>query len=114
MVQNKAEIASKSMYNPRASRALERALDPGRKGLRASRTYSPPLRTVLALSGCTGVLSGPSEKKFENPWYRESKENDFIKLSCYYLKNYYFTTFYPPSNMARSDPPPPPPTTPVY
>ena len=49
MVQNKAEIASKSIYNPRASRALERALDPDRKGLRASalvmcasRTYSAP------------------------------------------------------------------------
>ena len=35
MVQNKAEIASESIYNPRASRALERALDPSHKGLRA-------------------------------------------------------------------------------
>ena len=38
MVQNKAEIALKSIYNPRASRALERALDPGRKGLCALRS----------------------------------------------------------------------------
>ena len=68
-------------YNPRASRALKWALDPGRKGLRASRSRSwcallippppppPLLQTVLALSGCTGVSSGPSDKKFENPCY---------------------------------------------
>ena len=68
MVQNKAEIASKSIYNPRASRALERALDPGRKRLRASLAhFGAPPETVLALSGCTGVSSGPSEKKFEKP-----------------------------------------------
>ena len=36
MVQNKAEIASEScIYNPRASRALKWALDPGCKGLHA-------------------------------------------------------------------------------
>ena len=39
-----------------------------------SRTYSPPPppppNTVLIHSGCTGVSSGPSEKKFENPWSR--------------------------------------------
>ena len=71
MVQNKAEIASDSIHNPRASRALERALDPGRKGLRAHMfTPPPPPNTVLALSGYTGVSSGPSEKKFENPCSR--------------------------------------------
>ena len=76
MVQNKAEIASESINNPRASRALEWALDPGRKGLRArevrfAHIFLPPLppktKKVLALSGCTGISSGPSEKKFENP-----------------------------------------------
>ena len=39
MVKNKAKIAPESFYNPRASRALKRALDPGRKGLRASRSW---------------------------------------------------------------------------
>ena len=75
MVQNKAEIASESINNPIASRALERALDPGRKGLRArnvhfAHIFLPLQKTVLALSCGTGVSSGPSEKKFENPWYR--------------------------------------------
>ena len=32
-------IASESIYNPRAFRALEQALDPSRKGPRASHTY---------------------------------------------------------------------------
>ena len=67
MVQNKAEIASKSIYKPRASRVHERALDPGRKGLRAldvrfAHIFAPPpppSKTVLANSGCTGVSSGP-------------------------------------------------------
>ena len=36
----------------------------------ASLTYSAPPKTVPALSGCTGVSSGPSKKKFENPCYR--------------------------------------------
>ena len=35
----KAYIASESIYNPRAFRALEQTLDPSRKGPRASRTY---------------------------------------------------------------------------
>ena len=32
MLQNKAQIAPESIWNPRASRALRRALDPGRMG----------------------------------------------------------------------------------
>ena len=35
----KAYIASESIYNPRAFRALQQALDPSRKGPRASRTW---------------------------------------------------------------------------
>ena len=35
---NKAKIAPESSQNPRASRALKRALDPGRKRLRAPRS----------------------------------------------------------------------------
>ena len=31
MLQNKAQIAPESIYNPRASRALKRAMDPGRE-----------------------------------------------------------------------------------
>ena len=83
MVQNKAEIASESIYNPRASRALERALDPSHKGLRArdvrfTHIFCPPSKTVLALSGCTGISSGPSEKKFEKPCY--SKSTQYCRL----------------------------------
>ena len=39
MFKIKAYIASESIYNPRAFRGLEQALDPSRKGPRASRTY---------------------------------------------------------------------------
>ena len=108
MVQNKDEIASESINNPRASRTLGRALDPGREGLRASRSWcalrahilTPPKKnkkkkTVLALSGCTGVSSGPSQKKFENPCRKASSRgayghDPFWRASTWFHNNRYY------------------------
>ena len=61
MVQNKAEIASESIYNPRASRALERAPAARDFALRAHILPPPPpnQKIVLALLGYAGVSSGP-------------------------------------------------------
>ena len=52
----KAYIASESIYNPRAFRALEQALDPSRKGPRASRTIS----RFLAMQHAKILSCGPS------------------------------------------------------
>ena len=63
MVKNKAKIAPESFYNPRASRALKRALDPGRKGLRASRSWcvlcTHDLRVRFLIFKCWQVLLTP-------------------------------------------------------
>ena len=84
MVQNKAEIASESTYNPRASMQGP-WVGPGPRPQGTSRFAHiilspppppPPPKTVLALSGCTGVSSGPSENKFENLCSRHSLSDE--------------------------------------
>ena len=55
MVKNKAKIAPESFYNPRASRALKRALDPGRKGLRARDVCFAHMRVRFFIFKCWQV-----------------------------------------------------------
>ena len=104
MVQNKAEIASESINNPRGSRALGWALDPRRERLCARSwcalrahilTKKTKNKTVMALSGCNGVSSGPSQKKFENPCGKASSRgayghDPFWRASTWFHNNRYY------------------------
>ena len=60
MFKNKPKIAPESIYNPRASRALKRALDPGRKGLRASRSRCALRAHEFGVSSFKALQAGES------------------------------------------------------
>ena len=79
MFKNKAKIAPESTYNPCASRALKRALDPGRlKGLRAHDARSARKNTFFHLKICFFKLNTVYAIYFASLIFRESGLQDIF------------------------------------